>query len=246
MKKKLVCVLACRNQGSRLYGKPLQNLDFKKRIRVIDFLINRIKKIRSIDDIVLAISNTIDNKEYIDISKSHSIKHIFGNERDVLKRLILGGKKLHATDVFRVTSESPFIFNEEKIINNAWRYHKENDLDFSYLDKNFIDGCGFEIISMRALKLSHKFGKKKHKSELCSLYIRENLNKFKTSKIEAPKFLIRKDLRLTIDYPEDLIMCREIYKKCKDYELKKIVNFIDKNQYLKKMCKKIIYNEKQI
>jgi len=246
MKKKLVCVLACRNQGSRLYGKPLQNLDFKKRIRVIDFLINRIKKIRPIDDIVLAISNTIDNKEYIEISKSHSIKYIFGNERDVLKRLILGGKKLHATDVFRVTSESPFIFNEEKIINNAWRYHKENDLDFSYLDKNFIDGCGFEIISMRALKSSHKFGKKKHKSELCSLYIRENLSKFKTSKIEAPKFLIRKDLRLTIDYPEDLIICREIYKKCKNYELKKIVNFIDKKQYLKKMCKKIIYNEKQI
>ena len=153
---------------------------------------------------------------------------------------------MHATDVFRVTSESPFIFNEEKIINNSWRYHKENDLDFSYLDKNFIDGCGFEIISMRALKSSHKFGKKKHKSELCSLYIRENLSKFKTSKIEAPKFLIRKDLRLTIDYPEDLIICREIYKKCKNYELKKIVNFIDKKQYLKKMWKKIIYNEKQI
>jgi spore coat polysaccharide biosynthesis protein SpsF len=246
MKQKLVCVLACRNQGSRLYGKPLQNLDFKKKIRVIDFLINRIKKIGLIDDIVLAISDTIDNKEYIEVSKSHSVKYVIGDERDVLKRLILGGNKSNATDVFRVTSESPFIFNDKKIIYDAWKYHRENDLDFSYLDKNFIDGCGFEIISMRALKSSHKFGKKRHRSELCSLYIRENLNKYKSSKIEAPKFLIRKDIRLTIDYPEDLIICRKVYERCKNYQLRKIVTFIDKNQYLKKMCKKIIYDEKKI
>jgi spore coat polysaccharide biosynthesis protein SpsF len=244
MKKKLVCVLACRNQGSRLYGKPLQNLDIKKRIKVIDFLLNRIKKIKSIHSIVLAISHTIDNQEYINISKKHSLKFVIGDEIDVLNRLILGGKKLNATDVFRVTSESPFIYNDNKVIQTAWNYHHKNNLDFSYLDKNIIDGCGFEILSMRALELSHKLGKKRHKSELCSLYIRENLNKFKTTKIHTPKFLIRKDIRLTIDYPEDLIICREIYKNFKNYDLKKIIKFIDKSSYIRKMCKEIIKNEK--
>ena len=34
MKKKLVAVLACRNNGSRLYAKPLQKLD--KNITVLD------------------------------------------------------------------------------------------------------------------------------------------------------------------------------------------------------------------
>ena len=34
-KRKLVAVLACRNQSSRLYGKPLQFLDVKNEIRVI-------------------------------------------------------------------------------------------------------------------------------------------------------------------------------------------------------------------
>lgn len=244
MKKKLVCVLACRNQGSRLYGKPLQNLDIKKRIKVIDFLLNRIKKIKSIHSIVLAISHTIDNQEYINISKKHSLKFVIGDEIDVLNRLILGGKKLNATDVFRVTSESPFIYNDNKVIQTAWNYHHKNNLDFSYLDKNIIDGCGFEILSMRALELSHKLGKKRHKSELCSLYIRENLNKFKTTKIHTPKFLIRKDIRLTIDFPEDLIICREIYKNFKNYDLKKIIKFIDKSSYIRKMCKEIIKNEK--
>lgn len=244
MKKKLVCVLACRNQGSRLYGKPLQNLDINKKIKVIDFLIRRIKKIKSVKKIILAISDSLDNEEYINVSRHHSLKFIKGNETDVLKRLILGGKKLQATDIFRVTSESPYIYNDNKVISSAWHYHKKNNIDFSYLDPNFIDGCAFEILSMKALIQSHKMGKKRHKSELCSLFIRENLNRFKTKKIDAPKFLVRRDIRLTIDYPEDLVICREIHKKFKNHDLNKIIKFIDRNKYLKNMCKKIILNEK--
>ena len=69
MKRKLICALACRNQGSRLYGKPLQNLHVKKNIRVIDYIIQKIKKIVFIDEIVLAISDNKDNFEYFNIAK---------------------------------------------------------------------------------------------------------------------------------------------------------------------------------
>ena len=48
-----------------------------------------------------------------------------------------------------------------------------------------------------------------------------------------PKSLTRKDIRLTVDYPEDLILCRNIYHEFKNYSplipLEKVVNFIDKN-----------------
>ena len=40
MKRKLVAALACRNQGTRLYGKPLQNLDIDKGITILDYMIN--------------------------------------------------------------------------------------------------------------------------------------------------------------------------------------------------------------
>ena len=48
MKKKLVAVLACRNTGARLFGKPLQNLDVKKNYTIIDNLINCLKTFRFI------------------------------------------------------------------------------------------------------------------------------------------------------------------------------------------------------
>ena len=43
-KRKLVAVLACRNTGSRLYGKPLQNLDVNKNYTILDNIIKCLKK----------------------------------------------------------------------------------------------------------------------------------------------------------------------------------------------------------
>ena len=56
MNKKLIAALACRNQGSRLYGKPIQNLDIDKGVTIIDNLIGCLKYIKCIDEIVLGIS----------------------------------------------------------------------------------------------------------------------------------------------------------------------------------------------
>ena len=58
---------------------------------------------------------------------------------------------------------------------------------------------------------------------------------------ESKKEFYRKDLRLTVDYPEDLVLCRAIYKKfIKDapmFSIKSIVRFLDKNPKLKNMVK---------
>ena len=52
--------------------------------------------------------------------------------------------------------------------------------------------------------------------------------------------MIRKDLRLTVDYPEDLIVCREVYKFIKENKknrLEEIIKFLDKRNDLKKLIK---------
>lgn len=75
-----------------------------------------------------------------------------------------------------------------------------------------------------------------HRSELCSLYIRENINDFKVLKVQPPKELIRRDLRLTVDNPEDLIVCRAVFQKFKDFAPKipliHVVAFLDENPNL--------------
>jgi len=68
------------------------------------------------------------------------------------------------------------------------------------------------------------------------LYIRENKEKFKLDYIEAPQKLIRRDIRLTVDYPEDLIICRAVYEKFKysapNIPLLEVVDYIDRHTQL--------------
>jgi spore coat polysaccharide biosynthesis protein SpsF len=238
MKKKLVAALACRNQGTRLYGKPVQNLDIENGIRIIDNVISCLKSIDCIDEVVLGISEGIENELFIKIARENKIKYIIGDEEDVLSRLISCGEICNATDIFRVTSESPFLFFEP--VEELWSNHIKNKLDATFYD-HIVDGSGFEILSLKSLQISHINGDIRHRSEMCTLYIRENLDQFKVEKPNPLKELVRKDLRLTVDNPEDLVVCRILYNEFK--HLAPRIPVLDLVKYLdsKKNLKELIY-----
>lgn len=206
--RKLIAAIACRNAGSRLYGKPLQNLDIKNGYTILDNIVSCLSRENCIQDIVLGIAEGNDNLSYVKFSELNKIPYIIGDEIDVLGRLIRCGEHANATDVFRVTSESPFPLFE--LIEGGWNHHIESGADATFLD-GVIDGCGFEIIRLSALMRSHELGMRRHRSENCTLYIRENKSDFSIEWILPPPKLIRKNIRLTVDYPEDLIVCRAVY-----------------------------------
>lgn len=239
--RKLVACLACRNNGSRLYGKPMQNLDINSGFTVLDYIISSMKVYPGVADIVLGISEGSDNLCFIEVAKKQGIKYIIGDETDVLSRLIRCCEAAEGSDIFRVTTESPFMYFEA--IEKAWQQHVEGNYDFSMLD-HMPDGSGIEIIKLEAYKYSWIHGENKHRSEMCSLYIRENKEKFTIQHIEAPQQLKRKDIRLTIDYPEDLILCREIYRRFQDkaplIPLADIIRFLDENPRLKEIVQPFV------
>jgi spore coat polysaccharide biosynthesis protein SpsF len=232
--RKLVAVIACRNKGSRLYGKPLQNLDVENGVTILDNIIDCLKTIPVVECIVLAIAEGTENQLFVDIAKKHNVNHIIGSESDVLLRLIRGGQMAGASDVFRVTSESPFMHFD--FVEQLWQVHVDGKYDCTFLDQA-IDGCGFEILSLQSLEQSHQNGEARHRSELCTLYIRENPDQFRAIRHLPPAELIRKDLRLTVDNPEDLVVCRKIYAHFKSFAprvpIPEIIKYLDDNPELK-------------
>ena len=232
--RRLVATIACRNNGSRLFGKPLQNLDVKQHITVLDQLIQCLRTVECIDEIVLGISVGDANEIFKTVAADHSLKWIVGNEVDVLGRLISCAEAGEATDIFRVTSESPFPYFEA--VESVWTSHLKSANDATFFD-NIVDGCGFEIIKLSALQTSHQNGEERHRSELCTLYIRENLKAFKVEILEPSDELKRFDLRLTVDNPEDLVLCRQVYEEFIDFTpripLASIVKFLDSKPHLR-------------
>jgi len=232
MNRRLVAALACRNQGTRLYGKPVQNLDVETGVRIIDHLIACLQHLGVIDEIVLGIAEGHENEIFREIAVEKGIKFVIGDQDDVLGRLIACADLVGATDVFRVTPESPYLYFEP--VKDAWERYKTADADALFYDE-LIDGCGFEIISRSALDEAHQQGGKAH-LEHCTLYLRENNSKFKIIRLSGPQELQRRDLRLTVDNPEDLALCRTVYGMFKDQaptiRVHDIVAFLDANPSL--------------
>tara|TARA_B110001454_G_scaffold152826_1_gene142182 strand:- start:561 stop:1310 length:750 start_codon:yes stop_codon:yes gene_type:complete len=235
--KSIAAVLPCRAYSTRLFAKPLQLVgDYS----ILELLIKQLKKSKEINDIVLAIAKTPGHDLFVDFAKKHELKFVIGDELDVLGRLILGAKKTHADVVFRITSENPYMYWEG--IDNLIQNHISGNFDLSFY-KNLPVGASYELINLESLKIAHKFGNTKHKSEYSTLYFFENLNKFLINSVLPKKSLQFPKIRLTVDTPEDLIVARIIYtslgNKTNPIKLEKIINFLNSNKKVLKINSKI-------
>lgn len=226
--RRLVATLACRAGGSRLYGKPLQFLDIDRKLTVLEYMIWWLRDERYLDEIVLGVAAGPENEPFHGIARRHGLRSIMGDETDVLMRLIQCAEAAGATDVLRLTTESPFTYFEA--IPDAWKRHQDRGSDVTTM-AGLPDGTSFQLIRVDVLKLSHAQGNARHRSEVCTLYIREHQDDFRVDVLEAPEGLQRLDVRLTIDYPEDLVLCRTVYREFKHLApripVRDIVAFLD-------------------
>lgn len=232
---RVAAVIACRLESTRLFAKSLQMIDDKS---ILDSIIIQLKKSKFIDEIILAISNKIGNEIFVEFAKSKSLKFIVGNEADVLQRIIDAACYVNANLVLRVTSEDPI--KHWKAIDVVIKQHIQLDMDLSFT-KDLPEGTGFELINLKSLKIAQKKGTKKDREDVTS-YLYKNAKSFRIYPyLVKPKFR-RPEIRLTVDYPEDLVLIREIFKKVHKIsvlqDLEKVINIIDKYPRLKSINQK--------
>jgi spore coat polysaccharide biosynthesis protein SpsF len=234
---KVVATLACRVQSKRLYAKPLQFIDIENEITILEYLVGFLKTCKNIGEIVLAISEVQGNDPFKDLAEKMHLKYIEGSENDVQKRLITAADKANGDIVYRVTPECPFIYMDtfDEVLNS----HIKKGASLTVVE-GLPEGTYYEIIDLGALKKAHELGEERHRSELCTLYMFENPDKFNIQRLRigSPK-LQRPDIRLTVDYPEDLIVAREVYKALKkdgEYiKVEDIIDFLDAHPKIKEI-----------
>lgn len=234
---KVVATLACRVQSKRLYAKPLQFIDIDNEITILEYLVGFLKTCEGIDEIVLAISEGLENKPFEVLAEKMGLQYVIGPEQDVQQRLIMAAELVGGDIVYRETTENPFVYMDtfDEVLNS----HVKNKASLTIIE-GLPEGTYYELIDLNALKKAHEEGEERHRSELCTLYMAENPNKFYLQRLHTgSKKLQRPDIRLTVDYPEDLIVVREVYKALKkegEYiKIEDIIHFLDEHPALKEI-----------
>ncbi len=209
LQMKVVATLACRLASTRLYGKPMQLVGGRP---IIQNLIDRLRQVRALDEVCLAITEGPDRHVFVDYAERNNLPYVIGSEKDVLGRLIAAADHCHADIALRCTTENPYIYWEN--VDELIRSHIENNAALTVTEKLPV-GAVVEVISVSALKKAHQHGEDRHRSELCTLFIAENPDVFKIQRVHPPDKLRRPDLRLTVDTPEDLMVVRKLYEDLK-------------------------------
>ncbi len=240
----IAAIVQARIHSTRLPSKMLADIEGKP---LLLHVIERVKKSKKVDVIVVATTKKKNDKKIIAITKKAGVQVFAGSENNVLDRFYHAAKKCNATVVVRITADDPF--KDPKIIDELVGFFLDNNGKFDYVSNTILptypEGLDTEVFSFNALEKAWKESKKSFEREHVTPYIWQNPQKFKIKNISLKKDISH--LRWTIDHPQDLQFAREIYKRLyaikPTFLMEDILGVLKKEPDLIKINQGIVRNE---
>ena len=227
-------IIQVRMGSSRLPGKIMLEILTKP---VLQHLINRVKKSKKIDDIIIATTLNKSDDIIEKFCNNEKIKCFRGSENDVLSRYFEAAKKFSIDTVVRLTSDTPLL--DPKVIDKVINKYQESEYDFVSnvfpLPRTYPDGYNVEVFSTKILEIVNRNAKKPSDREHVTTYITMQPKKFKKYRVDSEKDLSR--YRLNLDYKEDFELIKAIFEGLKndEFELEDIIDWLDNHPEILKL-----------
>ena len=239
-KKTITATLQVRMNSQRLPGKVLMPLSGKP---MLLFLINRLKKSKYIDKLIVCTTNNKSDNEIEKICIKNNIIYYRGSENDVLERIYLAAKTYDSEINLEFWGDSPLV--DFRLIDKYIQLFKEkiDDIDLltNYLKTSFPPGFEFIMYKFKYLELAHQNIEynnplREHPGQCV---MNQNI---RTMNIEAPDELNYPELYFEIDSIEDYSVVEEITKLC-ELEYGEFFTILDLIKVAKKNKEIIIRNK---
>ena len=232
---KVVCLVQARVGSTRLPGKILKEICGKT---ILHHEIDRLKKCKEIDEIVIATTDKEDDDKIVNEAKKLSVKYFRGSENDVLSRFYYAAKENSADIVVRVTSDCPCIDFEilDKMLIYFKEKYKEKQVDYlsNTIKRTYPRGYDIEIFTFSALEKSYINAKKEYEREHVTPYIYDKTNNFLKLPFENKDDY--SEYRVTLDTIEDFIVIKNIfenlYYKNPYFKLNDVVQYLNNNLHI--------------
>jgi len=208
--------------SNRFPRKVVQMIEDKP---MIWHVINRVKKITKVQQIILITTEKEEDKELEKIAKEHEILFFRGDENDVLNRHYQCAVSFKADPIIRITGDCPLI--DPKTVDDILEFYLENNYDYvsNTIEPTFPDGLDTEIFSFKTLKNCNEGATLPSEREHVTPFITNNPEKFKIFNYENKTNL--SFLRWTVDEERDLQFVRKIYEKMRPNKIFTVRQVLD-------------------
>ena len=226
-------ILQARLGSKRFPSKVLKKINGKT---ILEYVINRLKKTKLSNNIIVATTNREEDKKIIKVAKKTNCHTFRGSTNNVLNRYYKAAVHYKVKNIVRICSDCPLI--DPKIINKVYFFYLKNNYDYvsNKIFPSYPPGMGVEILNFQSLKKANKLTKNSYDKEHVTAYIYKNPKKFKIKNVGLKKKLL--NYRIVLDYIEDFKLISNIQKhfnkQRKDFTLKDIIKYINRNPILKK------------
>jgi spore coat polysaccharide biosynthesis protein SpsF (cytidylyltransferase family) len=237
--------ILARSASHRVPSKHLKKINGKP---IIEILINRMKKSDKIRNIVVCTTKLASDDKLSEFLIRKKIKCFRGNDKDVLQRL-LDAAKFYDTDII-IDVSGDKIYTDVDYVDKVVDILQKEEIDFvrgntskSKFDPNdhFVHGIipgGFKVKALENICKRKK-----------SINTEDGYTEFFTSMdfikkhyiIPEVDFNVTEKIKLDLDYPEDLILAKKLFKYLdEDFHMNDILKIISENPNLKKITEHIL------
>ncbi len=239
MSIKVVSTIEVRMGSTRFPGKVLRHIGVES---VLEWTMKRLRLVKKIDDIIVATTTNVSDDPIVDLCRQENIPYYRGSEEDVLERVANAARMMNADVIVQAGADCPFydpdiIDQMIEIFLNGNYHYVCNDFEEGYPM-----GVNIHVLSAETLYELEQLATLQKDRENVVTYIWDHPHNYRIYNLTPPPELRRPDIRLTVDYSEDLVFLNELLKGIGDVSFKTIdiIRFLNKNSSLldiNKNCK---------
>ncbi|NYT04906.1 MAG: NTP transferase domain-containing protein [Methanomicrobiales archaeon] len=197
-------IITARLKSTRLPGKLLLPIQGEP---VIGLMIDRLKLSPHLDEIIIATSENPEDDRLCSIAEQRGVRCFRGHERNVVERLALAGREYGLDYILNVTGDCPLVACD--FIPDVLSLFEKTGADLVQTF-DLPHGMFFYGIKPSALDRIRARLPRDAETSAWGIYFTESAE-FRVEKVAIPSDLRRKDLRLTLDYPQDFEMLTAVY-----------------------------------
>ncbi|HOW53952.1 MAG TPA: glycosyltransferase family protein [Syntrophorhabdaceae bacterium] len=239
MPVKVVATIEARMGSTRFPGKVLERIGEET---VLEWTAKRIRMAKLVDAVVVATTTSASDDLITDLCKQIDLPCYRGSEEDVLNRVASAARMMAADIVVQTGADCPFydpdIIDQMIGILIKGNYHYVcNDMEEGYPV-----GVNLHVIASETFFDVDRLATSQRDRENVVTYIWEHPEDFRIFNLTPPPELKRPDIRLTVDYREDLALLNELSKGINNDSFRTIdiIRYLEKNPSLleiNKNCK---------
>lgn len=207
---RVVASIEARMGSSRLPGKVLADIGG---MTTLDRLVTRLEACETLDAIILATSVASADDALEDWAQQRKLPVFRGSEEDVLDRVVRAHAMMQSDLVVEVTGDCPLL--DPGVIDLGVETFLNNDCDVvtNCRVPSYPQGADIQVFRTADLADVARSVGDPAVREHVSLFFYENTDKYRIIHLIAPKIMRDPELRLQLDYAEDLAFIRAVYEK---------------------------------